>query len=167
MEEVQPCLHQAQKKGQGPEILCHFFCPCQSLVQFSLCFHPACIVSAPSCAPAGAALMYPGSHLEPVLGLSSRGCYRENVQMNRWTNVCYWETGLREAFYFKDFIFRQKGKEGEREKHQCVVASRMLPIGNLACNPGMCPVWELNWQPLVCRPALSPLSHTSQGPHLS
>ena len=39
--------------------------------------------------------------------------------------------------------------EGERkgEKHQCVVASRMSSTGDLAHNPGMCPDWELNWQP--------------------
>ena len=45
------------------------------------------------------------------------------------------------------FIFRE-GKGGrEGEKHQCVVASGALPTGDLVCNPGMCPCWELNWQP--------------------
>ena len=41
------------------------------------------------------------------------------------------------------------GREGKRdgEKHYCVVASSMLPIGGLAHNPGMCPDWELNWPP--------------------
>ena len=33
-------------------------------------------------------------------------------------------------------------KELMREK--CVVASHALPTGDLACNPGMCPDWELN-----------------------
>ena len=28
-----------------------------------------------------------------------------------------------------------------------VVASHTLPPGDLACNPGMCPDWELNQQP--------------------
>ena len=44
------------------------------------------------------------------------------------------------------FIFREWEREGERrgEKHQCVVASRTPPTGDLACNPGMCPDWELN-----------------------
>ena len=45
------------------------------------------------------------------------------------------------------------GREGEieGEKHQCVVASHVRPppnppwTGDLACNPGMCPDWELNW----------------------
>ena len=47
------------------------------------------------------------------------------------------------------FIFRERGREGEREgeKHQCVVASCVPPAGDLARNPGMCPDWELNWQP--------------------
>ena len=45
------------------------------------------------------------------------------------------------------FIFRGRGREGDRqgEKHQCVVASRMLPTGDWAGNAGMCPDWELNW----------------------
>ena len=52
--------------------------------------------------------------------------------------------------FFKDFIylFLERGREREREgeKHQCVVASHTQP-GDLACNPGMCPDWELNPQP--------------------
>ena len=37
------------------------------------------------------------------------------------------------------FIFRE-GKGGrEGEKHQIVVASHAPPIGDLACDPGMCP----------------------------
>ena len=53
-----------------------------------------------------------------------------------------------ERFYL--FIFRERGWEGEREgeKHQCVVVSQVPPTGDLAHNPGMCPDWELNWQPL-------------------
>ena len=44
------------------------------------------------------------------------------------------------------FIFREREREGEREgeKHQCVVAPHAPPIGNLACNPGICPDWEQN-----------------------
>ena len=45
-------------------------------------------------------------------------------------------------------IFRGTGREGERgEKHQCVVASHVPLTGDLACNSGMCPDWELNRQP--------------------
>ena len=63
------------------------------------------------------------------------------------------------------FIFRERGKKGEREgeKHQCVVASYMSPSGDLAHNPGMCPDWELNWWPFALQPAFNPLSHTSKG----
>ena len=45
------------------------------------------------------------------------------------------------------FIFRERGREGEREgeKYQCVVASLLAPTGDLACHPGMCPDWEMNW----------------------
>ena len=47
------------------------------------------------------------------------------------------------------FIFRERGREGEREgeKHQCVVASSTPLTGDLAHNPGMCPDWELNQRP--------------------
>ena len=63
------------------------------------------------------------------------------------------------------FIFRERGREGEREveKHQCVVACHMAPSGDLACNPDMCPDWELNWRPFGSQPMLNPLSYTSQG----
>ena len=47
------------------------------------------------------------------------------------------------------FIFRERGRKGRRvgEKHQCMVASCTPPAGDLACNPGMCPDWELNLRP--------------------
>ena len=55
-------------------------------------------------------------------------------------------------FFFLNFflIFRETGKERETEgeKHQCVVASHSPLTGVLACNPGMCPDWELKPQPL-------------------
>ena len=37
------------------------------------------------------------------------------------------------------------------------------PAGDVACNLGTCPDWEWDCDPLVHRPVLSPLSHTSQG----
>ena len=56
-----------------------------------------------------------------------------------------------EVFFkrFYVFIFRQRGRKGEREgeKHQCVVASHTPPTGDLAGSPGMCPDWELNQGP--------------------
>ena len=55
-------------------------------------------------------------------------------------------------FYFRfDLIFeREEGREKEREKYQCVVASHVVSTGDLAHNPGTCPDWESNWQPMVC-----------------
>ena len=63
------------------------------------------------------------------------------------------------------FISRQRRREGEREgeKHQCVVASCTPFTGDPDSNPGMCLDWEPNRNHLVCRHALSPVSHTSQG----
>ena len=66
-----------------------------------------------------------------------------------------WEAARTSMFFnyfFKDFVyyfFREREREGEveGEKHQCVVAVHMSPTGDLACNPGMCPDWELNKRP--------------------
>ena len=59
------------------------------------------------------------------------------------------------------FIFRERRGEGEREgeKHQCVVVSCILPTGDLAHNPGMCPDWESNLQPFGSQTGTHPLSH--------
>ena len=62
-------------------------------------------------------------------------------------------------FYFQ----RKVGREKEREKYQCVVASQVAPTGDLACNPDMFPDWKSNWQPFGSQPVLNPLSYTSQG----
>ena len=61
-------------------------------------------------------------------------------------------------FFLRFYLFIcGQGKRGrKRKKHQCVVASHVPPIGDLAHNPGMCPDWGLNQHPLA-------LSHTSQG----
>ena len=44
------------------------------------------------------------------------------------------------------FIFRERGR-GEGEKYHCMVAPHVPPTGDLACNPGICPDWELNTRP--------------------
>ena len=62
-------------------------------------------------------------------------------------------SGTLEIAFFKRrfyiFICRQRERVGEREeeKRQCVVVSCVPPTGDLACNPGMRPDWELNQQP--------------------
>ena len=48
--------------------------------------------------------------------------------------------------FLKDFIYLFL-ERGEREKHQCMVASWAPPTGDLACNPGVCPDWESNQRP--------------------
>ena len=52
-------------------------------------------------------------------------------------------------FRFYLFTFRQRGRKGEieGEKRQGVVTSCAPATGDLACNPGICPDWELNQQP--------------------
>ena len=47
------------------------------------------------------------------------------------------------------FIFRERGKEGEKEgeEHQRVVASHVPPTWDLAHKPSMCPDWESNRWP--------------------
>ena len=70
--------------------------------------------------------------------------------------------------FFKGFIYlflerESRGGERDGEKHQYVVASHVVPTGDLARNPGMCPDWALNQRPLGSQPALNLLSYTSQG----
>ena len=64
------------------------------------------------------------------------------------TNTCLPDPSITGVFFlrFYLFIFRERGREGEREgeKYQCVAASRAPPTGDLACNPGVCPDWESN-----------------------
>ena len=54
--------------------------------------------------------------------------------------------------FFKTFIYlfleRGEGREKEGERNINVRLPLMRPpTGDLACNPGMCPDWESNWQP--------------------
>ena len=56
----------------------------------------------------------------------------------------YWD-----IFFKRDFIFTERGSEREREERNISV---WLPLtcpllGDLACNPGMCPDWESNQRP--------------------
>ena len=63
------------------------------------------------------------------------------------------------------FIFRERGREGEREERSI---NEWLPLacpllGTWPNNPGMWPDWESSRRPFGLQPALSPLIHTSQG----
>ena len=59
-------------------------------------------------------------------------------------------------------MFR-KGKGGRKRGRGISMCSCTPPTGDLAHNPGMCPDWNQTCNPLIHRPKLNPLSHTSQG----
>ena len=72
------------------------------------------------------------------------------------------------SLFFKRFylfIFRQRGRKREREggKHQCVVSPHAPPTGDWPATQACVLTGNRTDDPLVCRPALNPLSHTSQG----
>ena len=69
--------------------------------------------------------------------------------------------------FFLSFFFKEREKNINVWEIHGPVASRMPPAGDLAHNPGLCLVQESNQPPLIHRPALNPLSHTSQGPPLT
>ena len=67
------------------------------------------------------------------------------------------------------FIFLERRGEGEREgeKHQCVVASHISPLGTWTThNPGMCPDWESNWQPVCLLASTQSTEPYQPGPFL-
>ena len=69
-------------------------------------------------------------------------------------------------FLKKDFIYlRQREGETEGEKLQCAVASCTPPTGDLTWpSTQACALkGSRTGDPSFCRPALNPLSHTSQG----
>ena len=57
------------------------------------------------------------------------------------------------------------GRKGEREgeKHQCVIASHSPPTGDLPETQACALTGNPTSNPLVRRPALNPLNHSSQG----
>ena len=76
--------------------------------------------------------------------------------------ICHWNFIIYFLNIYYLFIFRTgEGREKEGEKHQCVVVTCMLPTGDPAHKPGMCPMGNQTGDPLVCRPAINPLSHNS------
>lgn len=87
--ERSPALSaQAEEKGQGPEILCHWpsicrapdafivlFSTWQSLIQLCLCPHPVSLVSVPTDCPTTRSVL--------GAGLGAWGCYRERMLLSR------------------------------------------------------------------------------------
>ena len=68
------------------------------------------------------------------------------------------------SLFLKVYLFLQRGREGEGEgeKQQCVVASYVPPLGTWPTTQACALTGNKTGNPLVCRPALSPLSHISQ-----
>ena len=71
-------------------------------------------------------------------------------------------------FFFKDFIYlfldRGERREKEGEQYQCVGASHTPSVEDLVHKPQACALTgNRTSDPLFCRPAPNPLSHTSQG----
>ena len=65
------------------------------------------------------------------------------------------------------YLFILERREGrEKKEHQCVVASRVSPTGDLAYNPGMCPDWELNWPPFGSQASTQSTESHQLGPFL-
>ena len=74
---------------------------------------------------------------------------KEKMQLTQVKYILNFQNRLNYLFFFLRFylfIFRERGKEGDREgeKYQCVAASPVPPTWDLACNSDMCPDWELN-----------------------
>ena len=66
------------------------------------------------------------------------------------------------------FIFRERGREGEREgeQHQCCWLPLMCSsTWDLARNPGMCPDWESNQKPFGSQASTQSTELHQQGPH--
>ena len=54
------------------------------------------------------------------------------------------------VFYFKDFIYLSLERGGEKERERNInvwLPFTCPPTEDLACNPGICPDWELNQRP--------------------
>ena len=100
------------------------------------------------------------NHFRHIQSVIAHSLYTEQIFF------CVSQLGL---FYFilllKDFIDfsleREKGGKRGRETSMCGCLSCM-PTGDMSHKPGMCPDRESNQWPLGSRPALNPLSHTSQ-----
>ena len=77
-----------------------------------------------------------------------------NPKVNSWCIWCFVAVCNKQIdeflflrFYL--FIFRKRGREGEKEREIALCGCLLCapPTGDLAHNPGMCPNWESNWWP--------------------
>ena len=111
-----------------------------------------------------------GSHLAHGLHLENTSLQikhqdKGNKLREQYKTKQYQVAHLFILFYWRFLlIFRERGREGEKEgeKHQCVVASRTSPTGDLDRNPGTCPDWESHWQRLGPQAGTQSTEPTSQ-----
>ena len=83
-----------------------------------------------------------------------------------WPSLFHYKTCINLLMFFKDFIYlfleRGEGNRGrERERHQCLITSHTPPTWPATQAHALS--GNRTSDPLICRPALNPLSHTSQG----
>ena len=80
-------------------------------------------------------------------------------------SFCFQDDTLFFFLIFYLFIFRDRGREGEREgeKLQCVVASHVPPLGTWPATQACALTGNQTGDPLVHKLALNLLSHTTHG----
>ena len=90
---------------------------------------------------------------QPQTQSSLQGALIVFKDKNVFRKIWAWVYFCIKIFFLEFTYLLERWKEGQRErdidvseKHP-LVASHMPPVGNLACNPGMCPDWESNQQP--------------------
>ena len=62
------------------------------------------------------------------------------------------------------FIFKERGREGEREREKRQLSLTWPLLGTWPATQAYTLLGNRTGDPLVCRLLLNPLSHTSQGP---
>ena len=105
-----------------------------------------------------------------ICGLLCLASFTEhNVLKGHYIIACFYFLWLNSIPFisFKDFILRERGREGERET-MCERYIDRLPLarpqlGTWPATQACVLTGNQSGDPLVCRPALNPLSHTSQG----
>ena len=79
---------------------------------------------------------------------------RDNLGSSRWSLNIIISIPLKHYLFIYLFLEREEGREKERERHIDVrekhlsAVSCMHPEQGAGHNPGMCPDWESNQQPL-------------------
>ena len=85
--------------------------------------------------------------------------------LREWVSVSRAGIGESVFVFFFLILFTERGREGEKEgeKHECVVASCTPLLGTWPATQVCALTGNRTGDPLVHRPVLIPLSHTSQG----